>query len=557
MTATQQQPTIVVGAAPLTIDDVVAVARRDAPVAVSASDVVRRRINGSRQVAGAAAAEGRALYGVTTRFGGLARDHLGPQEAIELQNNAVWVHKTGLGRPLERSEVRASMLVRMNSLLQGYSGVRFELIERFANFLNHGVTPTVHEFGSIGASGDLVPLSYVAGALIGSSAGFEVEHHGRRVNARDALEALGLPPIVLEAKEGLALINGVSVSTASAALSVSDVRRLTAVYLGAHALMIEALGARLDGFEPLIHALKPHPGQIWAADRMRRLLAGSKLAQPSVRAGSRPSVGVSDGPVAGCLIQDPYSIRCLPQFVAPIVEGIRNAGRQIEIELNSVSDNPLIDPADSAFYHGGNFLGQVPALALDRIRHYVGLMAKHLDVQIALLMAPEFSRGLPASLVGDTSGHVSIGLKGLQITGNSIMPYLSFLGSPVADRFPTHAEQFNQNINSQSHLASRLSRDSLRAFEYYLGVALVIAVQAVDLRSYLETGSYDACPVLAPATSRLYQAVRTLVGRAPDAARPLVWDDCGQELDVFVNVLAADLRHGQAIGEALGTDVEP
>lgn len=549
MTLTEQQSPVVVGPAPMRIEDVVAVARHDAPVVLSLTESVRRRIDGSREVAGAAAAGGRALYGVTTRFGGLARGLLDPDEAIELQNNVVWVHKTGLGRPLERSEVRAGMLLRMSSLLRGYSGVRFELIERYARFLNHGVTPTVHEFGSIGASGDLVPLAYVAGALIGSSAGFEVEYDGRRMDARDALGALGMAPIELEAKEGLALINGVSVSTASAALCVSDVRRLTTVYLGAHALMIEALAARLDGFEPLIHELKPHPGQIWAADRLRRLLAGSKLAHPPV--------GQSGGPVDGRLIQDPYSVRCLPQFMAPIVEGIREAGRQIEVEINSVSDNPLIDADDGACYHGGNFLGQVPALALDRMRHYIGLMAKHLDVQIALLMSPEFSRGLPASLVGDGSRPASVGLKALQITGNSIMPYLTFLGSPVADRFPTHAEQFNQNINSQSFLASRLARESLGGVEYYLGVALTIAVQAVDLRSHIQTGSFDARPVLAPGTRRLYEAVRAILGRPADSARPLVWDDRGQELDVFVNVLAADLRHGQAIGGALGPHVEP
>jgi phenylalanine ammonia-lyase len=187
----------------------------------------------------------------------------------------------------------------------------------------------------------------------------------------------------------------------------------------------------------------------------------------------------------------------------------------------------------------------------------LGLIAKHLDVQIALLMTPEFSGGLPGSLVGDPACNTSVGLKALQLAANSIMPLLTFLGSPVADRFPTHAEQFNQNINSQSYLAAMLARESIRVSRHYLSISLLVAIQAADLRAYDVVGSYDARKVLAPATRRLYEAVRNLTGCPPNDERPFIWDDRGQQLDQQANILEADLRAGQEISNALGVELRP
>jgi phenylalanine ammonia-lyase len=235
----------------------------------------------------------------------------------------------------------------MNALARGASGVRPKIIERFAVFLNEGITPQVPELGSIGASGDLVPLSYAVGALIGSRVGYSVSFRGRLIDARSALRAVGLQPIRLRAKEGLAMINGTSMSTGMAGVALGGARELLAVTLGTHALLVQALDGRIEAFHPFVHEHKPHPGQLWVAARMRSLLNGQRGASPS-NAGD-----------AG-LVQDRYSVRCLPQFLGPIVEGLLSSCDRVQIELNSASDNPLVDGQTGEFYYGGNFLARRP-----------------------------------------------------------------------------------------------------------------------------------------------------------------------------------------------------
>lgn len=221
------------------------------------------------------------------------------------------------------------------------------------------------------------------------------------------------------------------------------------------------------------------------------------------------------------------------------------------MEINSATDNPLIDVANQASYHGGNFLGQHIGVAMDHLRYYIGLLAKHLDAQIALLVAPEFNNGLSPSLVGNTERSVNMGLKGLQITGNSIMPLLSFYGNSIADRFPTHAEQFNQNINSQGFNSANLARHSIELFQQYLAVSLIFGVQAVDLRTYAIAGHYDATVCLSPATQKLYLAVRNIVGKPPLADKPYIWNDDEQFLDQHIALIAHDISVGGEIIQAI------
>lgn len=253
----------------------------------------------------------------------------------------------------------------------------------------------------------------------------------------------------------------------------------------------------------------------------------------------------------GKLIQDRYSIRCLPQYLGPIVDGLDTVARQVTTEINSASDNPLIDPDKNMDYHGGNFLGQYIAVAMDQLRYYLGLMAKHLDVQIALLNTPEFSNGLPPCLIGNTDRKVNMGLKALQICGNSIMPLLTFYGQSLVDRFPTHAEQFNQNINSLGLGSANLARQSIETFHQYMAVALIFGVQAVDLRTCIVAGHYDARTVLSPATSLLYEAVREVVGRPPSSDRPYIRNDYEQSLDEHIRRIAADIGTGGRISQAV------
>ena len=188
---------------------------------------------------------------------------------------------------------------------------------------------------------------------------------------------------------------------------------------------------------------------------------------------------------------------------------------------------------------------------MDNLRYYLGLLAKHLDVQIAMLTMPEFNNGLPASLVGNTDRSVNMGLKGLQITGNSIMPLLTFYGNSLTDRFPTHAEQFNQNINSQGFGSANLTRKSIEIFQQYIAIALMFGVQSVDLRTKKIANHYDASQCLSPATRQLYLAIKEVVSKAPSEERPYIWNDNEQALDEHIALIAADITSGGQIIEAI------
>jgi phenylalanine ammonia-lyase len=245
-------------------------------------------------------------------------------------------------------------------------------------------------------------------------------------------------------------------------------------------------------------------------------------------------------------------LRCLPQFIGPVIDGLAILRRQIEVEANSANDNPLIDPDTGEILHTGNFLAQYTGVAMDQLRYYLGLIAKHLDVQNALVMTPEFSYGLSASLVGNSAVGTNVGLKSLQVAGNSMMPLITFYGQSIADQFPTHAEQFNQNINSQAMNSANLARDSLDVFSHFMAVMVYCAVQAVELRSKLIAGSYDAREVLSPATRALYEVARRAALGEPDAQRPLHWNDTEEFIQPKIEGLINALQPEGAILRAVG-----
>lgn len=527
----------------LTIDDVARVARGGAAVRITTDPTVERRVRGSQEYVTRLVAAGERLYGVTTGFGGKSNTDVSPDSACDLQEALLWFLKAGAGGRLPAADVRASMVLRANSLLCGVSGIRMELIRRFETFLNHGVTPHVRELGSIGASGDLVPLAAIAGALIGLDNAFTVDVGGREMGAVDALRTLGLEPIRLAPKEGLAFVNGSSVMTGIAMNCVHDSRVLVALALGAHALMFQALRGNTHALHPFIHHHKPHPGQVWVARNMFKLLRGSTWTYGETRGGFEHS--------AGSLAQDRYSLRCIPQYLGPIVDGLAVIARQVEVEGNSATDNPLFDGEGEAYYEGGNFLGQYIGIAMDQLRQYLALTAKHLDTQIAMLVAPEFNNGLPGSLVGNEARSVNMGLKGLQLTGNSIVPELLHLGAPMTDRYLTHAEQFNQNVNSLGFGSANLARRAVALSQQYLAVALMFGVQAADARAHREHGHHDGRAGLSPATRPLYEAVLDVCGVSPSSARAFVHDDPDQSLDAYIEAIAADIAAGGVIPRTL------
>ncbi len=477
--------------------------------------------------------ENQEVYGVTTGFGGMAGIAITPSDAAASQNNLLSFLATGAGDPLDPRHTRAAMLLRANVLAQGRSGVRFEIVDRLLNLLAADAIPVVRELGSIGASGDLVPLSTIARAITGNNR-VKVQCGADELSGNEALKQLELTPLKLRPKEGLALVNGTSFSAAIAANTVFETRQLLALTFGAQALMLQALQVQLEPFEPFVHASKPHPGQLWAAGTMRELLHGGHHSD-------------SHGDV-----QDRYSLRCLPQYLGGAVEGIARAGHTVETEMNSVSDNPLIDVDQQRFYQSGNFLGQYVGLAMDDIRRHIGLMAKHLDIQIASLVAPEFSKGLPASLRGNKSVDYNMGLKGLQITGNSIMPMLTWAANPLVEHYPTHAEQFNQNINGLSWGAAQLAWRSVELYRHYISVALIFGVQALDLRAQMELKHCDGRELLSPTLAPLYESVCDAISVQPTQAKPLLLDDADQ----WIEQQLEDLTAGIASGE-LAAAVEP
>jgi phenylalanine ammonia-lyase len=514
----------------LSIDDVYRVAVAGRPVALSKETDFVERLERAESVVNRILARNETVYGVNTNFGGLANAKIEEDQAALLQENLIWGLKCGAGYELPSQYVRAAMLIRACTLAKGVSGVRPGLISRFVTFLNEDICPVARDLGSIGASGDLVPLAYIAGAITGMSASYKVNCKTGTLDAITALGRVGLGPIRLNAKEGLALVNGTSMLSGIAALSIRDARLCLRLCLWLNALFCQAMIAHADPFDAFVHRLKPHRGQNEAARLMRWLMNGAAYL----------SAG-HDGPRG--LVQDRYSIRCIPQFFGPLIDGMDTIRAQVETEMNAVDDNPLVNADADRLIHGGNFLGQYVGVAMDQLRHYIALAAQQLDAQISLLVVPEFSKGLPASLAIETRG-VKFGLKGLQICGNSIVPRLLHLANPITSFFPTHAEEFNQNINSQGFNAALLAAQAVTLFKYHLAISCLFAIQSVELRSHAMTRSFDARLSLSLRCCNLYEILYRIVGSTPIGSAPLVSLNVGVSLDEMISRIHDDLSNG-------------
>ncbi|CAF0807194.1 unnamed protein product [Adineta steineri] len=529
------EPVIVIRGQGLTLEHAVQVSRRYRQVKLTDDTNVCTRMDQSVDVLEEVVKAALPLYGVTTLFGGLATEVVSNDVATELQNNLVRVHTAGAGPIMPLESIRAAMLLRANTHLIGASGIRRQWDEKLIRFLNEEVTPLVPVFGSIGASGDLIPLSYIASAISGQDEHVKVDFKGETISAPEALQKLGLNIEKFNPKEGLAMINGTSVMTASATLAAYDLYTLMAASLHIHAMAFQALAANNQPLHPFFYQVRSHPGQIEVTDALLELINGSKMIYNGLD--GKLTKRSEDEP-----IQDRYSIRCCPQFLGPMVETMHDISRTIEIEINCANDNPLIDVNTRKIYCGGNFLGEHVSIAMDRLRQTVGLMAKHLDVQIAQLVTPEFNNGLPACLVGNQNREVNLGVKALQICGNSIMPYLLFLGTPMADKFPTHAEQYNQNINSMGHMSACLAHQSIATFRQHLSICLLICVQALDLRANKITkNNYDARSLLSDKSRTVYEAVRSIINVPIDEKRSYIWNDGEHALDKHIALISENL----------------
>ena len=382
----------------VSLETVVAVAA-GARVEPSSSRAWRRRMAESRRVLDDALAAGATVYGVSTGVGNNSSRAVGLGEQIEFAISVMEQHGCGTGEPLSEAEGRAVTFARVVSLSKGLSAIRPELIDALCALLNHGVTPVIPRWGSVGASGDLTPLSYVAAVVSGRRKAY---HRGRIVDAAKALAGEGLEPYQFGPKETLAIMNGTSVMTAVGILVVDRLERLLARIEDTSALAAEVLLGRSQAFHPLVHAAKPHPGQTESARRLRHALRGSRLMDPPERSG-RP-------------VQDRYSIRCVPQALGPLRDALTWARHVLQIELNSVNDNPIVDPESGQILFGGNFFGGHPALVMDTLKVGAASAADLVDRQFALLVDEAHNMGLPETLVP----YGGCGVKGLQMACSAL-----------------------------------------------------------------------------------------------------------------------------------------
>jgi histidine ammonia-lyase len=446
---------------PLAIGDVVAVARHGARVTLTAA--ARERVRQSRAYVDALVRRDAPAYGITTGFGKLANVRVAHDDVRALQRNLIISHAVGVGEPLPTEVVRGMLLLRAQSLAVGVSGVRFEVVDLLLECLNRSLHPVVPSQGSVGASGDLAPLAHVALALIGEGT---VEYNGTTQPARRALERAGLRPLVLEAKEGLALINGTQAMTALGALMLDDARELATCADIAGAMSLEALKGTLAAFDARIVAARPHPGAIAVAENVRRLGDASPIHESHRDCGK---------------IQDPYSLRCIPQVHGASRDAIAHAREVIGRELNSATDNPLLFPEDDLVLSGGNFHGQPVALAMDYAKLAVAELASISERRTAQMHDPALS-GLPAFLT--RHGGLHSGLMITQYTAASLVSENKVLAHPAsADSIPTSANQ--EDHVSMGTTSARHARTVLENAQWVIAIELLNAAQALDFHQPL------------------------------------------------------------------------
>ncbi|HTN80808.1 MAG TPA: histidine ammonia-lyase [Acidimicrobiales bacterium] len=453
---------VVLGGDGLSIDDIVAVARHGARVVLG--DRARASMQASRDIVERLAASGQPVYGVSTGFGSLADVYVEPSSRARLQAALIRSHAAGLGDPVESEVVRAMMLLRARTLAMAHSGVRPLLADRLLELLAAGITPRVPEHGSLGCSGDLAPLAHVALALLGEG---EVVVDGVCVDARDALDAAGLEPVVLEAKEGLALVNGTDGMLGMLALSCRDVRALLVVADVTAALSVEALLGTDAVFAADLLALRPHPGQAVSAANIRRLLDGSPI--------------VASHRIGDSRVQDAYSLRCAPQVHGATRDALSYVEGVVERELASAIDNPVVLD-DGRVTSNGNFHGAPLAHAADFLAIALADLGSMAERRVDRLLDPARSHGLPAFLADEPG--VDSGLMIAQYTAAALVDENRRLATPASvGSIPTSAMQ--EDHVSMGWAAARKLRVVVTNLTRLLAIELVAAARAVDLRAPL------------------------------------------------------------------------
>ncbi|TCP63565.1 histidine ammonia-lyase [Baia soyae] len=456
------------------------VAKRE--IRVSLSKEAEDRVVACRDMVDQLVKDDKVVYGVTTGFGLFSDVSISPADATQLQINLIRSHACAVGNPLPESVVRTIMLLRANALSKGYSGIRLETLQLLLDCLNQGVHPVIPEQGSLGASGDLAPLSHLALVLMGEG---EAIYQGQRLSGADALDQAGLNPITLGAKEGLALINGTQIMTSLGVLAVSQADRLAKVADVIASMTLECLRGIPDAFAEGIQQVRPYPEQASVAQNFRTILQGSQLT-------------TSQGEIR---VQDAYSLRCLPQVHGAVRQVVAYTSEKIQIECNAATDNPLLFMEDGQVISGGNFHGQPIAFAMDFLKIGMSELANISERRTERLVNPALSGGLPAFL----SHHPGLasGMMILQYVSASLVSENKVLAHPASvDSIPSSANQ--EDHVSMGTTAARQVTQIINHVAKVLAIECICAAEAAD---------FVGADQLAPATRKLYEHIRSHVPR--------------------------------------------
>jgi len=448
----------------LKLEEILQVSRNQALVELAPEAAAR--VRASRELVDRVAAGDTPAYGINTGFGTLAEVRIDKKDLRELQRNLILSHAAGVGTPLPHAEARALLLLRCNVLAKGYSGIRPETLALALEMLNRDVVPVVPERGSVGASGDLAPLAHLALVFIGEGEAF---YQGQRMPARQALERAGLQPVVLEAKEGLALVNGTQAMCAVGTHLQLRAEMLADVADIAGSMTLEGLLGSHKPFMHEIHDVRPHQGQKDCAAHLRRILAGSELVETHVNCSK---------------VQDPYSLRCMPQVHGAAREGLRFARGVLEVEVNSATDNPLVFVDSGRIVSGGNFHGQPISLALDVVAMALTQLSSISERRVEQLVNPSLSN-LPPFLAKNSG--LNSGFMIAQVTSAALVAESRILSHPASvDSIPSSAgREDHVSMGMTAALKGRQVAEHARAC---LAIEVLVAAQALDFRLPVKPG---------------------------------------------------------------------
>lgn len=465
--------------------DLVSVARDFERLEISKR--AKAKILKSRGVVEDAVNKGRVMYGISTGFGAFKNKFITKEETGRLQENLILSHAVGVGDYLPTEAVRGLMFLIINSLSKGYSGIKSETVETLVEMLNKKVHPLIPEKGSVGSSGDLAPSAHMALVLIGKG---EAEYGGKRMTGAQAMKLAKIKPIKLDSKEGLAIINNTSMMTSISSLLLHDTEWLLKVADMAVALSLQALRGTDKAYDPRIHKIKPHEGQINTAGKLNLLLNGSTLIDRS-------------------RVQEAYSLRCAPQIHGAIKEAFSYVDRVVTTEMNSVTDNPLVfSDGEMEVISGGNFHGEPVAIAMDTLGIALSELGNVSERRVAAMVDPATNNGLPAFLV--EKGGLNSGLMIIQYSAASLVSENKVLAHPASvDSIPTSANI--EDLVSMGTISARKAREIFENSANVLTIELIVACQGIDMRR-----KENSDLKLSPLTQKIYNFVRNIVPYFPE-----------------------------------------